>query len=99
MCSSDLVILLATAPGTLDLAAEAALVRFLWKAAPLLSLCHDVGYAGLQAAVAEAAHWSGRETDVDLPEERQGGAAILACAPEDVDRLGSKGLVEIGIVR
>jgi phosphoribosylformylglycinamidine synthase subunit PurL len=92
------VVLLATVPEQ-SLAAEAALVRFLWKAAPLLSLCHDVGYAGLAAAVAEAARWSGREADVELPEEPRGGAAILACAPEDVDRLGSKGLVEIGAVR
>jgi len=92
------VVLLATVPEQ-SLAAEAALVRFLWKAAPLLSLCHDVGYAGLEAAVAEAARWSGRESDVELPAEPRGGAAILACAPEDVDKLGSKGLVEIGVVR
>src|SRR5207237_5529788 len=43
------VVLLATVPEQ-SLAAEAALVRFLWKAAPLLSLCHDVGYAGLPAS-------------------------------------------------
>jgi phosphoribosylformylglycinamidine synthase II len=95
--SGDIVLLVAVpAP---SLAAEAALVRFLWKAAPLLSLCHDVGYAGLEAAVAEAARWSGREADVELPEEPQGGAAILACAPGDLERLGSRGLVQIGEVR
>jgi phosphoribosylformylglycinamidine (FGAM) synthase-like enzyme len=92
------VVLLATVPEQ-SLAAETALVRFLWKATPLLSLCHDVGYAGLPAAVAEASRWSGREADVELPDELLGGAAILACAPEDVDRLGSKGIVEIGVVR
>jgi phosphoribosylformylglycinamidine synthase subunit PurL len=91
-------VLLVTVPEQ-SLAAEAALVRFLWKAAPLLSLSHDVGYAGLAAAVAEAARWSGREADLTLPVEPMGGAAILACAPEDVDKLGSKGLVEIGVVR
>jgi phosphoribosylformylglycinamidine synthase len=92
------VILLATVPEP-SLAAEAALVRFLWKAAPLLSLCHDVGCAGLAATVAEAARWSGCEAEVELPDEPPGGAAVLACAPEDVDRLGSKGLVQIGEVR
>src|SRR5437868_2131 len=46
-------VLLATAPQE-SLAAEVALIRFLWKAAPLLSLCHDVGAAGIEAAFAEA---------------------------------------------
>src|SRR5690349_22641667 len=41
------VVLLATAPGELDLKAEAALVRFVWKAAPVLSLAHDVSDGGL----------------------------------------------------
>jgi phosphoribosylformylglycinamidine synthase len=91
-------VLLATVPEQ-SFAAEAALVRFLWKAAPLLSLCHDVGCAGLDAAVAEAGRWSGREASVELPAEPQGSAAILACAREDVDKLGSKGLIEIGVVR
>ena len=78
--------------GPLDVAAEAALVAFLWKVAPLVSLAHDVGSAGLEAALDEAAEWSGRRAEVDLPEEPLGGAAILACAPEDVDALGSRGL-------
>ena len=47
-------VLLATAPEQ-SLAAEAALIRFLWKASPLLSLCHDVGYGGLELALEEAA--------------------------------------------
>src|SRR5207244_7133947 len=74
------VVLLASAPED-SLAAEVALVRFLRKAAPLLTLCHDVGSGGLEAAVAEAVRWSGREADVRLPEEPAAGAAILACAP------------------
>ncbi|HVN38283.1 MAG TPA: AIR synthase related protein, partial [Myxococcota bacterium] len=90
-------VLLAAAPED-SLAAEAALVRFLWKAAPLLTLCHDVGAGGLEAAVAEAARWSGRAADVDLPQEPEVGAAILACAPGDVPRLGSRGFVRIGSV-
>ena len=91
------VVLLAQAPEG-SLAAEAALIRFLWKAAPLLTLCHDVGYAGLEHALAEAAEWSGREADVDVPDVTR-GAAVLALPRNQVARLGSKGLVEIGEVR
>jgi phosphoribosylformylglycinamidine synthase subunit PurL len=93
------VVLLATAPEP-SLAAEAALIRFLWKAAPLLTLCHDVGNSGLEAAVAEATRWSGREVDVELPsDDLSRGAAILATAPERVAKLGTKGFVRIGQVR
>jgi phosphoribosylformylglycinamidine synthase len=92
------VVLLAEAPET-SLAAEAALIRFIWKAAPLLSLCHDVGYAGLAHALDEAARWSGRKADVELPSEPARGAAILALAPEQVAKLGSRGFVRIGEVR
>jgi phosphoribosylformylglycinamidine (FGAM) synthase-like enzyme len=74
-------------------------VRFLWKAAPLLTLCHDVGYGGLERALAEAARWSGREADVDLPAEPERGAAILATSRDRVAKLGSRGFVEIGRVR
>jgi phosphoribosylformylglycinamidine synthase subunit PurL len=91
------VVLLVQAPED-SLAAEAALIRFLWKAAPLLTLCHDVGYAGLEHALAEAAEWSGREAVVD-PVDVARGAAILALPQDQVARLGSKGLVEIGQVR
>ncbi len=43
------VILLACVPPD-DLEAEAALIRFLWRSAPLLSLAHDVGQSGSAAA-------------------------------------------------
>ncbi len=93
------VVLLATAPED-SLAAEAALIRFLWKAAPHLSLCHDVGTAGLEAALAEAAAWSGGlEADVSLPDEPTTGAAVLATSPDLVPGLGRKGYVQIGVVR
>ncbi|MDX6485270.1 MAG: phosphoribosylformylglycinamidine synthase subunit PurL [Gaiellaceae bacterium] len=92
------VVLLAEAPQD-SLAAEVALIRFLWKAAPILSLCHDVGYGGLEHALAEAARWSGREADVDLPAEPLRGAAILATSRDQVASLGSRGYVEIGEVR
>ena len=92
-------VLLATAPEA-SLEAETALVRFLWKAAPHLSLCHDVGRGGLELALAEAARWSGGLTaDVSLPDEPRVGAAILATSPDLVPRLGSRGYVQIGQVR
>jgi hypothetical protein len=94
------VVLLASIPaGPIDVRAEAALIRFLWKAAPLLTLAHDVGSAGLEAALEEAAAWSGREAQVELPSEPIGSAAVLACAPEHVVKLGSRGLIQIGQVR
>jgi phosphoribosylformylglycinamidine synthase II len=93
------VVLLATAPGELDLEAEAALVRYVWKAAPVLTLAHDVSDGGLEAALQEATEYSGREAQVDLPEDARGGQVVLACAPGDVDRLGKKNVEPIGTVR
>jgi phosphoribosylformylglycinamidine synthase II len=92
------VVLLATAPAPLELEAEAALVRFLWKAAPLLSLAHDVDDGDLERALAEAALWSGVGARVELPDAPRAGAAVLACAREHVERLGSRGLTRLGVV-
>jgi hypothetical protein len=36
---------------------------------------------------------------VELPAPAGGGRIVLACAPEDVERLGAKGLQRIGVVR
>jgi phosphoribosylformylglycinamidine synthase subunit PurL len=97
--SGDVVLLAESPDGSL--AAEAALIRFLWKAATHLSLCHDVGSAGLRAALAEAAAWSGGiEADVEIPADYDSrrGAAILACTPERLERLGTRGFREIGVV-
>jgi len=94
-------VLLATSPDG-SLSAEAALIRFLWKAAPHLTLAHDVGSGGLEAALAEAAAWSGGlDADVEIPAryDARRGAAVLACRPERVARLGSRGFVRIGEVR
>ena len=93
------VILLAAAPVPLELAAEAALVRFLWKAAPLLTLAHDVDHGAVDAALAEAALWSGIGAEVVVPYGvHEAGQAVIACAPDDVPRLGSKGLRTLGVV-
>jgi phosphoribosylformylglycinamidine synthase len=96
----DAVLLAMSPDGTLE--AEAALIRFLWKAAPHLTLCHDVGSSGVHGALAEARAWSGGlEADVEIPQEYDSrrGAAILACSPERLAKLGSRGFVRIGEVR
>jgi phosphoribosylformylglycinamidine synthase len=92
------VVFLASVPGPFDVAAEASLVRFLWKAAPLLTLAHDVSDGGLDVALDEAAEWSGYVADVDAPGAPDAGAAIVSCRPEDAEKLGSKGLIRIGRV-
>src|SRR5207302_5662863 len=81
------VVLLATAPGVLDLAAEAALVRYVWKAAPVLTLAHDVSDGGLEQALREAEAYSGLEADVEIVDDATGGQVLLACAPADLERL------------
>jgi phosphoribosylformylglycinamidine synthase II len=93
-------VLLATSPDG-SFGAEAALIRFLWKAAPHLSLIHDVGSRGVRTALAEAAAWSGGlEAEFEIPDDYDSrrGAAVLACRPADVARLGSRGFVRIGEV-
>jgi phosphoribosylformylglycinamidine synthase II len=91
-------------PPNLSLAAEALLVEFLWRAAPLLSLAHDAAEGGLAVALAEAALWSGIGADVELDGDATalfgegGGQAVIACAAEDVGRLGGLPLWEIGVV-
>ncbi len=88
----------------LDLAAEAALVDFLWRAAPSCSLVHDVSEGGLAVALAEAAIHSGLGAEVALPDDPRawfgetGGQAVLACAPEAVDRLLGVPLRRLGTV-
>ena len=54
-------------PPALDLAAEAALIRFVTAAAPRCSLAHDVSDGGLAVALAEAALHSGIGARLDLP--------------------------------
>ena len=93
------VVLVATAPGELDLAAETELVRWAWKAAPVLTLAHDVSSGGVERALAEAAAYSGREAEVEPPGPASGGRILLACAPDDVERLGTRGIQRIGVVR
>ena len=91
-------------PARLDLAAEAALVEFLWRAAPQCSLVHDVSHGGLAVALAEAALHSGLGAELSLPDDARawfgegGGQAVVACAPDVVDRLGGVPLRRLGVV-
>jgi phosphoribosylformylglycinamidine synthase len=85
-------------PARLELAAEAALVEFLWRVAPSCSLVHDVSAGGLAVCLAEAAIHSGLGARVELPDDARawfgegGGQAVLACAPEHADRLAGSDL-------
>jgi len=76
------------APDPLDLDAEARLVSFLWRAAPLCSLVHDSAEGGLAVCLAEAAIFSGFGAELTLDDDppalfgETGGRAVLACSPE-----------------
>jgi len=91
-------------PARLDLEAEAALVDFLWRAAPRCSLVHDVAEGGVAVALAEAALWSGIGAEIELPDDPRawfgegGGQAVLACSPAQLDRLGGVPLRRLGVV-
>ncbi len=75
------------APEPLDLEAEARLVSFLWQAAPLATLVHDVAEGGLAVCLAEAAIHSGSGATLELGDDpvelfgEIGGRAVVACAP------------------
>ncbi|HEX6489972.1 MAG TPA: phosphoribosylformylglycinamidine synthase subunit PurL [Gaiellaceae bacterium] len=86
-------LLLAEAGETL--AEQAALVGFLWRSAPLLSLAHDVGEGGLELALREAAAWCGLAARVKA-REAPFGSVVLACPPASVERLAWDGLRVLG---
>jgi phosphoribosylformylglycinamidine (FGAM) synthase-like enzyme len=48
------------------LAFDAKLIGLVWRAAPGLSLVHDVSDGGLDLALREMAEWSGVEADLDI---------------------------------
>jgi phosphoribosylformylglycinamidine synthase len=93
-------VLVAQAPWQLDVEAEAELVSFLWRAAPELSLAHDVSNGGVEVALAEAALWSGIGAEIELPEPDPRGEprAILACEPERTRLIEWDDVVQIGVV-
>jgi phosphoribosylformylglycinamidine synthase subunit PurL len=86
------VVLLAESDGTL--AGDAALIGWVWRAAPRLSLAHDVSDGGLGHALAEASRWSGHEFRA-VGEAHQ-GSVVLACTRGT--SLDWPGLRELGVV-
>jgi len=91
------VVLLAYAQDT-DPDSEARLVELLWQNAAAFTLAHDVGRGGLAAAVAEAALWSGVAAEISLPEPPRSGAAVVACAAENLAHFEGPGLMRLGTV-
>jgi phosphoribosylformylglycinamidine (FGAM) synthase-like enzyme len=81
-----------------SLAEQAALIEFLWRSVPFLSLAHDVSNGGLDRTIAEAAAWSGAPAEVDQPADTSAAAAVLAVSPDQVPALGWERLVQIGEV-
>jgi phosphoribosylformylglycinamidine synthase len=82
-----------------DLAAEAALTSFLWRAAPLASCVHDAAEGGLAVALAECAIASGLGAELACVMSHKqlelygegGGQAVVAIRPEASDRLRALG--------
>jgi phosphoribosylformylglycinamidine synthase len=68
-------------PARLNLEAEAALVEFLWRAAPQCSLVHDVSSGGLAVCLAEAAIHSGLGPTLRCPTIRARGSVRAAARP------------------
>jgi phosphoribosylformylglycinamidine synthase II len=75
---------------------QAALIDFVWRSAPLLSLAHDVSDGGLEPALAEASAWSGVEARIDG--EAPFGSVVLGCPPENVRKLAWSKLRVLGAV-
>jgi phosphoribosylformylglycinamidine synthase subunit PurL len=80
-----------------SLAEQATLIGFLWRAAPLLSLAHDVSDGGLELALAEAGEWSGLAATCEG--DATYGSVVLSCAPADVEKLEWRQLRMLGVVR
>jgi phosphoribosylformylglycinamidine synthase subunit PurL len=87
-----------------NLALEAALVGFLWRAAPRLTLAHDAAEGGLAVALAEAALWSGIGARVELEEDavtwfgEGGGQAVVSLAADDSSLLEAIPHRRLGVV-
>jgi phosphoribosylformylglycinamidine synthase len=83
---------------------EAALVRFLWRAAPRLTSAHDAAEGGLAVAVAESALAAGIGAWVELDDDivawfgEGGGRAVVSCVPEDESLLEGMPYRRVGVV-
>jgi phosphoribosylformylglycinamidine synthase len=85
-----------------DLAAEAALIRFLASSAPLLTSAHDASDGGLAVALAELALWSELGAEVLIGDDvlnwfgEGAGRAVVTCRPENVPHLTGVPLRDLG---
>jgi phosphoribosylformylglycinamidine synthase len=87
-----------------DYVAEAALVHFLWRSAPVLSAAHDVSDGGLAVALAELALHSGIGAQLELEPDalawfgEGSGRAVVACPPGRAEALEGVPLRRLGVV-
>jgi phosphoribosylformylglycinamidine synthase II len=87
-----------------ELAAEAALVRFLWRASPLLTCAHDSAEGGLAVALAEAALAAGVGARIELEDDavawfgEGGGQVVVSLPDEDVSVLEGMPHRRLGVV-
>jgi phosphoribosylformylglycinamidine synthase subunit PurL len=87
-----------------DLAAEAALIRFLWRSGSVMSCSHDAAEGGLAVALAEAAVHSGIGAQVELEDDaitwfgEGGGQAVVSLAGDDASVLESVPHRKLGVV-
>jgi phosphoribosylformylglycinamidine synthase len=87
-----------------ELAAEAALVRLLWRASPLLSCAHDSAEGGLAVALAEAALAAGLGAQIELEDDavdwfgEGGGQVVVTLSDEDVSVLEGMPHRRLGVV-
>jgi phosphoribosylformylglycinamidine synthase subunit PurL len=92
-------------PPPTDYVAEAALVHFLWRAAPVLSAAHDVSDGGLAVALVELAIHSNLGAEIELERDalawfgEGSGQAVVACSPERAEALEGIPLRRLGTVR
>jgi phosphoribosylformylglycinamidine synthase len=91
--SGDCVLL--AEPGD-SVAEHAALIEFVWNAAALLSLAHDISHGGLELALAEAGEWSGVAASFDATASH--GSVVLACPAENVEKLEWPNLQVLGAI-
>jgi phosphoribosylformylglycinamidine synthase len=87
-----------------DYVAEAALIHFLRRSAPVLSAAHDLSDGGLAVALAELALHSGVGAEIALDDNvhtwfGEGcGRAVVACEPECAESLEGVPLRRLGVV-
>jgi phosphoribosylformylglycinamidine synthase II len=91
-------------PPMQDLAVEAALIRFLWRSAPVLASSHDAAEGGLAVALAEAAIHAGIGARLELEDDavawfgEGGGQAVVSLYGDDASVLESVPHRKLGVV-